>query len=123
MKSFLAILLIAGVLLQSMSKLVVEISYAVNKDYIAKNLCENRDKPQMKCCGKCHLAKQLNKTENDNSKNKTTQRFVFDFYVGRFADSLSLFQAQYANQRALEAMRSQQYSFDPLHSVFHPPKC
>ena len=37
--------------------LVVQLSivtwYEVNKDYIAKNLCINRNKPELKCCGKC----------------------------------------------------------------------
>lgn len=47
--------------------LVVQLSivtwYEVNKDYIAKNLCVNRNKPELKCCGKCYLKKQLNKAE------------------------------------------------------------
>lgn len=41
------------------------LDYAVNKDFIAKNLCENRKKPKMNCNGKCHLMKQLKKASND----------------------------------------------------------
>jgi hypothetical protein len=35
------------------------VEYAVNKSYIVQYLCENRDKPRLKCDGKCYLAKQL----------------------------------------------------------------
>lgn len=53
------------------------IEYAVNKDYIAKNLCINRDKPHSCCEGKCYLEKQLkNSTENttDASGKNTSEK-------------------------------------------------
>lgn len=52
------------------------IEYALNKDYIAKNLCINRDKPKSCCQGKCHLKKQLAKSDesNDTAKNQSSQK-------------------------------------------------
>lgn len=38
-------------------------NYVVNYDYIVENLCENRDKPELSCNGKCFLAKELSNTE------------------------------------------------------------
>ena len=35
------------------------LEYAFNKEYIAENLCENNDKPELHCEGKCHLTKEL----------------------------------------------------------------
>ena len=35
------------------------LEYEVNKEHIAKNLCENKAKPEMKCNGKCHRTKQI----------------------------------------------------------------
>jgi len=35
------------------------IEYFVNYDYIASELCENRDKPILTCNGKCYLEKQV----------------------------------------------------------------
>lgn len=46
------------------------IDYLLNRDYIAKNLCVNKDKPKSCCKGKCHLVKQLNKTNNPNGNDK-----------------------------------------------------
>lgn len=42
------------------------LDYIINYDYIAKELCENKAKPQMHCNGKCHLMKELAKAaENE----------------------------------------------------------
>lgn len=41
----------------------IQISYSINKAYIANNLCVNQDMPEMNCNGKCYLNKQLNKSQ------------------------------------------------------------
>ena len=35
------------------------VDYAINKEYIAKVLCINQEKPELACHGKCHLKKEL----------------------------------------------------------------
>jgi hypothetical protein len=40
--------------------------YAINYDYISKVLCINKDKPELKCNGKCHLMKELAKASEDD---------------------------------------------------------
>lgn len=45
------------------------IEYNVNKEYIANVLCENRDKPQLACEGKCYLKKQMKKSHDEQSHN------------------------------------------------------
>jgi len=37
------------------------LEYILNYDYIVKELCVNKAKPQMHCNGKCHLMKELAK--------------------------------------------------------------
>ena len=37
------------------------IDYVVNYEYISKELCENKAKPELHCNGKCHLMKELAK--------------------------------------------------------------
>ena len=49
------------------------LDYWVNYKYIANELCENQDKPEIECNGKCHLKKELAKAateESSNSKDK-----------------------------------------------------
>ncbi len=40
------------------------IEYLFNYDYIANELCENKDKPILTCNGKCYLEKQVKKQQN-----------------------------------------------------------
>ncbi len=46
------------------------IEYQVYKEYIAEELCINKDVPEVHCDGKCHLKKEIekvNKEEQDTS--------------------------------------------------------
>lgn len=43
------------------------LDYAINQEYIAENLCENIEKPQLECNGKCHLQKELEKAVEEES--------------------------------------------------------
>ena len=43
--------------------------YEINKEEITLSFCENKDKPQLACNGKCFLMKQLS-SEKDNDKPK-----------------------------------------------------
>src|SRR5277367_1944336 len=64
-----------AVMAQSLSKWAIYFSYQINKDYISKNLCENRMKPGCCCHGKCYLAKQLAKDQNNQqSAGKNAQK-------------------------------------------------
>ena len=45
------------------------VEYAINKDYIAKFLCVNKDKPVMRCNGKCHLYKEVKKQQEETPKS------------------------------------------------------
>lgn len=59
----------------------------MNQEYIAKNFCENKNIPEKKCNGKCHLTKQIKKIEQtEDNKNKSSAptlksevEFLYDF--------------------------------------------
>ena len=70
MKSVLLVGLAFVVFFTSMARTVVVADFLLNEEYIAKVLCVNKDKPAMKCNGKCHLAKQLQKQDNTENSNK-----------------------------------------------------
>lgn len=45
--------------------------YVVLYDYIRNELCVNKDKPELKCNGKCHLKKEMAKaSDSENTKEK-----------------------------------------------------
>jgi len=66
-------ILILLVLSQSFSNWVVVVAWKMNRDYIAKNLCVNRTRPQLKCGGKCVLMKRLAEKEKEEQRQATPQ--------------------------------------------------
>ena len=68
MKNIVVIFLSLLFLLQPFSKVWIYVSFKINQDYIAKNLCENRAKPILKCNGKCQLMKKLKQADKDEEK-------------------------------------------------------
>ncbi|WP_298148660.1 hypothetical protein [Flavobacterium sp.] len=62
-------------------------TYILNYQYIVENLCVNREKPQLSCNGKCHLAKEIAKevdseqSSNDSSKKESKGFFETLYYL------------------------------------------
>ena len=64
-KFILAITIFLAMLVQTFSKAFVMADFYLNRATIAQQLCENKDKPQLKCKGNCALKKEL---ERENKK-------------------------------------------------------
>lgn len=102
------------------------IDYAINKEYIAKNLCENRNKPKMNCNGKCHLMKQLKKanatipsdgnTTKDSSNQEENCVHVSSYFVFN-----AEFQTSQVNNSYIHTFKSKLPS-NYLKDIFHPPQ-
>lgn len=69
MKSFLTIALDLILVIHAVSTSLLVLNYRVNVDFIIENFCENTDKPEMHCNGKCHLNKQIEHEESQKSEN------------------------------------------------------
>jgi hypothetical protein len=69
LKQVVAILLLAGLLSQMFSKALIVAEFELNRDYIAKNLCVNRNKPKMHCNGRCHLMKKMKQEDSKDQEN------------------------------------------------------
>lgn len=121
MRSVIAILLASVFLFQSASKLLVLANYEINKEYISKNLCENKAKPKSSCNGKCHLAKELKKQDKKENSVPASQKEKFE--VQYFSESVldqHTFVSVFENQTFFS------YSMIPysnfLDSIFQPPR-
>lgn len=87
MKQILAILVIVIFILQPASKMYVIVSFFVNQQFIEKNLCEKREVNNNCCHGKCHLKKELAKTEQPSSfpvLPKSTLEIIFNSIFSPF---------------------------------------
>lgn len=108
-------------MIQSASRLLIIANYEVNKDYISKNLCENKAKPQMHCNGKCHLKKQLQK--EDKKENSASSSIKEKLEVQFFSDIESLKKpAAVTTQSKLNSNYLFSNYSKHLTAVFHPPQ-
>ena len=83
MKPIVSIFLIFLFLMQTFSSFVMDAAYFVNRSYVAKNLCINQNKPQLRCNGKCYLSKQIqkeNKSDSQANGNKKEKSDTVYFY-------------------------------------------
>jgi hypothetical protein len=76
-----------SLLVQCFAHYSVVALFALRRDYIAKNLCENKTRPALKCGGKCYLRKQLNKVDEPTGNTNTLgEREEVEFPVGIVPD-------------------------------------
>lgn len=120
MKTPLLIVLAFTVLLSSMARTVVVADYLLNKEYIAKVLCVNRDKPQMKCNGKCHLNKQLQKQADAETEGKDKPVRAVKEITGILSNSTTLI-LDSGNSSQLATLDCSSLVSGIRTSVFHPP--
>lgn len=66
----ISILLLCSLLTVNFSNLFVFAGFEMNRKYIAAELCENRNKPELHCNGKCYLMKKLKQAQDKEEKQE-----------------------------------------------------
>lgn len=73
-----AYLLIVALVSANFSRFFIYAGFELNRNYIATKLCENRNKPQLHCNGKCYFMKKLKQAEdNKSTEERQTQKNLF----------------------------------------------
>ena len=127
MRILLTVLLTIALLGKSLFFLGWEIWYKIDQTRITREKCENKDKPAMKCNGKCYLAKQLKKLEAEELKNASSKKH--NPYTGKIElQSCSILQIK---PSVFSSFKSEHithfytyvsfYSKEHLFTIFHPP--
>lgn len=119
MKTLAYIFLIAIILRPAFPVL----DYLINYNYIATELCENKNQPQLDCKGKCHLKKELGKaTENDSSSSSEKKNFPTGIDL-LYIENIKAFNFNLAIQSIVknDIMPSNLYSHFNIVLIFHPP--
>ncbi|WP_439880123.1 hypothetical protein ACSX1A_13240 [Pontibacter sp. MBLB2868] len=122
MKRFFIIALLAIMLLQIFSKMLILLDYQLNKEYIIEFLCINRDKPQLKCEGKCHLSKKL-KAQAAAEKRNEKQSQKQEVQLILFCQALFAVPSIIPETEDLHfAGYLPGYLAEGHQTIFHPPK-
>ena len=122
MKKAFTILLLFAVSLQIFGKLIVWLDYHYNQNYIVENYCINKALPKKHCKGKCYLKKQLEKADDRSSTNNAGQRIEIKDFIG-FCFESSVFKINPSITTSDSSfVFSNEYAFQIVRSIFHPPK-
>lgn len=119
LSKFISFTLILALSFQCQVKLGLLTYYSVNIEYIIKELCENKDKPELNCKGKCFLKKKM--AQADESEKKTNEIFKqveFPAFIPNTTLTLSLKSIELENRYALV---NNLYNYQNYIRIFHPP--
>ncbi len=78
MKFISVIILFICLIAATFSKLVLIACFDLNENYVAKELCVNKNNPSRHCNGHCYLNKQLNNEEKPNAPLNTSSKERFE---------------------------------------------
>lgn len=122
MNRIFIISLLAILLLQTFSKVLLVVDYQANKEYIMEFLCINRDKPELACEGKCHLTKNL-KEQEQTEKQGGDQTLAKEVQVNLFCQTCFScdFTLFVSKSTAIPSFVTG-HTLTPSFAFFHPPQ-
>lgn len=121
MKFLLPYIVLFSIVLQLSSNVATIVNYMANKEFISKNLCENKSKPKMHCNGKCHLMKQLQKQnkKSGNPLSSEKEKLELQFFKDKTSYTFSNYSVNTSGKFIY--LLGKTNSFNSF--VFHPPSC
>ncbi|MCP9755562.1 hypothetical protein EGI26_10380 [Lacihabitans sp. CCS-44] len=120
-----AVLLITVTFKMLMAPLIFA-DYELRKDFIIKNYCVNKSLPELHCDGKCYLAKQLEKAEQEDKKQATgnfiTKLLSFESEIKANLFTDFFLQKPFLVKENPNFIYSEFFSSKNAFSFFHPPQ-
>lgn len=100
------------------------LNWKINQTEIADKLCENKDKPKLKCNGKCQLAKKLKAQEEESSSKKSTSKVKKHIEYNFTTEVVNLFEAKSPLKERKQSFfkYSDNISYKQINACFHPPQ-
>ncbi|PJJ64210.1 hypothetical protein CLV73_2568 [Chryseobacterium geocarposphaerae] len=118
MKFFISIFIIFTIAIRPVLPLI---NYAVNYDYIVKNLCEKRNIPQSTCKGKCYVEKELAKTEKQSNNSQNIKITGLDVFLSQEILSFSDKNQFDIPIKSPSSDYSKSHTSEYFARIFHPP--
>ena len=124
MRAFIVYIWLVTTILPTFSQWGTIAYYQINKEYITRVLCENRDKPQLHCDGQCYLAKRL-KAQQEKQNQQTSERIQNIPSLQLFASPLASFEFLTTHFAVLQARIFPYHlaTYQAPLSILVPPPC
>ncbi|GAA4507109.1 hypothetical protein GCM10023172_37150 [Hymenobacter ginsengisoli] len=121
MKAFFAYFFISLVLLQSFSREVLLVDFALNQAAITARYCVNKARPALHCDGKCYFAKKARQQEERENKSAGPVKERLEMLPAAFAAWQSQPAQPVAPAATCYAALVPGHYTAPLGAVFRPP--
>lgn len=123
LKQVVSIGLIFTIIFTNVNKVWIFIDFKLNQNYIAEELCENKDSQELSCKGKCQLVKQL-RVEEEKEKRDIPSRLkakseVLFLNTSFFKNSMCVYLIE-GNRQAY--FYCNLYKANYFNQIFHPPQ-
>ncbi|PVD53610.1 hypothetical protein DC498_03580 [Terrimonas sp.] len=113
--------MIFAFLLQSTSQLWIMLSFKINQDYIAANLCINRFEAIPVCKGSCYLENQLNQDQKQQQKFPDLKTKEINLFCQDNSTELQKPVIFLSSNISHPYLNTSFITSDYLRSVFRPP--
>jgi len=102
---------------------IAYIDFKLNERFVAEQLCENKDKPELSCLGKCQMKKQLEKTKDtpQSGEEKSESKSIGGFDIYQELTKWNREAPLNKTNIHLFSLNEAKFSSEFLSSVFHPP--
>lgn len=125
MNKITALILMLCLSCQLVLKLSIVAWFEINQEYIAATLCENKNKPELVCCGKCVLTKELKKADDveqksqNNAPSKEERTSMVVFVLPEQSEISSPFQEIISVIQ--HPKTAKHHGILAVNAIFHPP--
>lgn len=108
------------ILFSSLRVTINYVYYELDPIGFIEKLCENKDKPELQCKGKCHLKKVAEtSTENQQTPTKYTSLKEITLFV---VDKLDLSFININNKENINFDYNNLYAYSSIHQIDRPPE-
>ncbi|MGK7397350.1 MAG: hypothetical protein ACNS62_22425 [Candidatus Cyclobacteriaceae bacterium M3_2C_046] len=120
MKKAVSIIFLLIILIQPLNRLLIYISFRINQEYIANNLCVNRLDKITVCYGSCQLTKKIEEQEQKEQQFPTSAMRDYNLFCKPNLEPI-------VPQISFRPQVYKSYYHRLIHEdfpsgVFHPPK-
>ncbi len=122
MKTLGVFVLVSVFLAQMFSASIIVLNYEVNQSYIIENFCENTDKPEMSCNGKCHLTKQIQQDSQNKEDVPVLLTEMLNFVLSVEEIPAYEFHTHDSKELKFNSNYIQSNYSNELESLFRPPQ-
>ncbi|WP_068472816.1 hypothetical protein [Saccharicrinis aurantiacus] len=120
MKRIFSIFLILIVAIGTFKHATIFLSFKLNQDYIAKNLCIEKDIEESSCKGCCQLKKKQNQQKETDKQNIPNQKK--DFNIDLFYTKIISISSMCKDSLHTWIEINNYYNYIRFHSLFRPPQ-